>query len=68
MKLELSARPDFGHALGALGGMVYNVWVNIAIFRWRREVRWRSAVMAPQDYGQANGSFLRGQGTGVRFT
>ena len=57
MKLELSARPDYGHALGALGGMVYNVRAKIGIFRCRRECAGqapdvvRSAVLAPQDTG-----------------
>ena len=30
--LELSARPDTAHVLGALGGMVYNVCLKIAIY------------------------------------
>ncbi len=32
-----------------------NVWLKLAIFRLPNQVRWRSAVMAPQDFGQANG-------------
>jgi hypothetical protein len=32
MKLELSAHPDFVHVLGAMGGIVVNVWLKLAIY------------------------------------
>ena len=71
--LELSARPDTTHVLGAMGGMVNNVWLKLAIYCvWSAQAKnpgyWLSARDGTPGYVHVMGGKRAGQRVDIYFS